>query len=170
MLGLIAVAGVMAIGSGATAVYAQGAIQKCIGTDGRVTYQDTPCAAGKTSGQVERDTRAADPDALKRAGADQERADKLAETRARIAASDANRKFSRAETAEQASPPAEPQYLYLGDLQRGVVGGRESAKPGKGTRPSGPAVNPNPHSQGTMPVPGIMQSPAPCTTVQCRKR
>ena len=43
------------------------AIQKCAGADGRVVYQDVPCAAGKVIGQVERDVTRPDPAASRRA-------------------------------------------------------------------------------------------------------
>ena len=169
IFGIVAVACVVTIGHGATSAHAQGAIQKCIGTDGKVTYQDTACAAGRTAGQVKRDTRAADPEALQRAAADQARADKAAETRAGIAAAENARKIIQPDSMGEVSPPAEPQYIYLGDLQQGVHGVGGSAKYGKSNGRAGLTTTANSQSQGTMLLPDIMQSPAPCNTAQCRK-
>jgi hypothetical protein len=63
-------------------VHAQSAIRKCVGADGKIHYQDTPCEPGKKpAGEVQRNTTPADPTALRRAQGERELSNRL--TRAR---------------------------------------------------------------------------------------
>ena len=58
----------------ATTVHGQVAIQKCVGADGKIQYQDSPCdAKQKAAGTLQRDRTQPDPAALQRAKSDQER-------------------------------------------------------------------------------------------------
>ena len=48
--------------------FGQGAIEKCVGADGRITYSDSGCAPGaKVGGYVERERSKADAAAARRA-------------------------------------------------------------------------------------------------------
>jgi hypothetical protein len=70
----------------------QGAIQKCVGADGKVVYQDTQCDAGKTlAGKIARDTSVADPASLQRAREERARADGFAKSRATATAAEERR-------------------------------------------------------------------------------
>ena len=61
----------------------QGTIQKCVGVDGKIHYQDAPCDAGKkAAGTIQRDPSGADPAAVKRAREERERSDSLSKARA----------------------------------------------------------------------------------------
>ena len=72
-------------------------LHKCVDIDAKVSYQDTPCAPGTAMGDIERDTRAADPAALRRAQEDQQRATLAAEARAGIRVTEDERKVIRAD-------------------------------------------------------------------------
>lgn len=150
----------------ASTAYAQGAIRKCIGADGKVVYQDVPCESGKkTAGRVQRDRSSADPAGLKRAQAERERAARFAASRmkqqaaedekARAADAEAQA-YARAAAADaEANAAAEPRYYYV---------------------PLPLAEQPVqlPRSAGASPAilqrPGILDTPAPCKTAQCEKR
>jgi hypothetical protein len=160
----------LATAFGALPAHAQGAIQKCVGANGKVTYQDTKCATGEMAGEVQRDSSGADPVALQRARDDQERADKAAERRARVASAEEKRRDTQPIVVEQESAPSEPQYIYVGSPQPAVVVVRETSRSDKRDGRNGQSTPSNPRSAGTTPVPSIMQSPAPCNTVQCRKK
>ena len=152
--------------------HAQGAIQKCVDDAGKVTYQDGLCPGGWAASRIERDTRPADPAALQRAAADRERAAAAAQARARVAAAEAanDARQGRSVASPKANSTTEPRYDYQGRFLsgRGVVGelpGNENMDGRSGVSPTQ-----NARSAGTMPVPGIMQSPAPCKTAQCVKK
>jgi Domain of unknown function (DUF4124) len=207
---------------GAGAAQAQDAILKCVGADGRVSYQDSPCAEGKLAGRIERDTRVVDPVALRQAGVSQERADQAAEARAGIyvAANErmvaqrdlrlylaaaaqgdseercrlagqisremsaANKEFAsqrwnlygdtdcaaageakraaQVDESGQVRTAEEPRYIYLGD--------RQPSPTDKRNRRAGESATGSQVLADTMPIPGIMQSPAPCNTIQCRRK
>ena len=169
---IAAVSCVLATAFVSAPAHAQRAIQKCVDEAGKVTCQDSLCPGGWAASRVERDTRPADPAALQRAAADRERAAAAAKARARVAAAEAaNDARQRSELASaKADSTTEPRYDYPGRFVSGrdVVG----QLPGNENMDGRSGVNPtqNARSAGTMPVPGIMQSPAPCRTAQCVKR
>src|SRR5437762_2140127 len=56
------------LASAVAQVHAQGSIQKCVGADGKVTYQDGACDGNaRTAATIQRDARLADPLAIQRA-------------------------------------------------------------------------------------------------------
>lgn len=111
--------------------FAQGMLHKCVNEKGKVTYQDSPCASvERTAATLQRDTREADPVALKRAKAEREEVAKVrtarliteekeraaarveqdrAESRARLARAEA-----RAEESHKALMDSLNQPTYIG--------------------------------------------------------
>ena len=80
---LLALAALVTAGS----AFGQGAIEKCIGADGKVTYSDSGCSQGaKVSGYVERERSKADAAAARRAANARARQQEFARRRAKAAA------------------------------------------------------------------------------------
>jgi hypothetical protein len=140
------------------------AIQKCVDAAGKVVYQDKPCDAGKTvAGEVQRDLSRADPAAIRRAQEERERSEKFTAARARQQAADDERqaraddaeakRLVKAEADARARADAEPRYYYVPIPVVQQPAGRSAG--------ASPAI--------TQP-PGILDTPAPCTTLQCRKK
>jgi hypothetical protein len=121
------VIGQLAIASLACAAFgalAQGSIHKCVGVDGKVTYQDGACdRSSQTAAQIDRDLRLADPLAIQRAQEEREWVREAAATRmeqerndalnAAAARADADREARyQAEAAAAASAAEQPLYYY----------------------------------------------------------
>ena len=140
-------------------------IQKCADPDGGITYQDAPCGKGKTLATLPRAPAYADPAALAVAEADRLKLERAIESRARLAVLDASRDAIARGAPPQMDVPAydgsvapyEPYYYgapyYGGRGRHDRIGGR------------GPA-----YATGTLPPPGILDTPAPCRTLQCQQR
>lgn len=92
-IGLTAALWALAAGLAGTGAHAQGGMHKCVDIEARVSYQDGPCAAGTAMGEIARDTRPADPAALRQASADRLRVAQAAEARAGIRVSPDERKI-----------------------------------------------------------------------------
>jgi hypothetical protein len=88
-IGLLALAALVTMGS----AFGQGAIEKCVGADGKVTYSDSGCAHGSTvTGYVERERSKADAAAARRAANARARQQEFARRRAKAAADEDARK------------------------------------------------------------------------------
>lgn len=75
----------MTVGS----AFGQGAIEKCVSADGKVTYSDSGCARGaKVVGYVERERSVADAAAMRRAANERARAADLKRRHAAAKADD----------------------------------------------------------------------------------
>jgi hypothetical protein len=148
-------------------VGAQVAIQKCVSADGKVSYQDGPCEASKkAAGQVQRDHSRADPAAIQRAKDERARSDQFsaaraerqaADDQARAKADEAEAKaIAKAEADARATAAAEPRYYYVPV----PVVVQQATQPPRSVG----------GSPGITQPPGILDTPAPCTTAQCRKK
>ena len=147
------------------ALAAETEIQKCADPDGGVTYQDAPCAKGKTLATLPRAPAYADPAALLVAEAERLKLERALEARARLAVLDASR-----DAIERGAPPRMElpgydasnvpyeSYYYAGPLYGG------------GGRPERPRFHGATRNSGTMAPPGILDTPAPCNTLQCQQR
>ena len=94
----------------ASNAHTQGTIQKCVGPDGKVHYQDSPCDGGKkAAGTIQRDPSTADPVALKRAREERERSESLAKARAAEFAAEEARRQKAAEDEARAKEKAEAE-------------------------------------------------------------
>jgi hypothetical protein len=84
-IGLLALVALVALVT-AGAVLGQGAIEKCIGADGKITYSDSGCSHGaKVGGYVERERSKADAAAARRAANQRARQQEFARRRAKTA-------------------------------------------------------------------------------------
>jgi hypothetical protein len=135
-------------------------IHKCaeFGT-GAITYQDAPCPRGTAIGAIERDTRQADPEAIRHAEEDR-----------RLLAQILLAKASRPQSTQVVVPPtamssndvayaegASTDGYYYGPVYGGGSGGR------------GRAAN-SPRGNNVIQQSGILDSPAPCNTAFCGSR
>ena len=87
-IGLLALALFVTVGS----AFGQGAIEKCVGDDGKITYSDSGCSHGaKVAGYVERERSKADAAAARKAANDRARQQEFARRRAKAAADEGER-------------------------------------------------------------------------------
>ena len=145
---------------------AESEIQKCADPDGGVTYQDAPCAKGKTLATLPRAPAYADPAALRVAEAERLKLERAIEARARLAVLDASRDaIARGAPPRMEMPtydvapsiPYEPYYYGVPAYGSNVRPERMSSR--------GSTRNP-----GSIASPGILDTPAPCRTLQCQQR
>ena len=84
-IAILALAALVATGG----ALGQGAIEKCVGADGKITYSDSGCAQGSSvAGYVERERSKAEAAAARRAANDRARRQEFARRRAKAAAKD----------------------------------------------------------------------------------
>jgi len=77
----------------AGSAFGQGAIEKCVGADGKVTYSDSGCSHGsKVAGYVERERSKAEAAAARRAANQRARQQDFVRRRAKAAADEDARK------------------------------------------------------------------------------
>jgi uncharacterized protein DUF4124 len=141
-------------------------IQKCADRDGGITYQDAPCAKGKTLATLPRAPAYADPAALRVAEAERLQLERAMEARARLAVLDASRDAIARGVPPRLDLPAydvgppipyEPYYYALPSY-----GGRgRPERTGRRGAANAPAASLSP---------GILDTPAPCRTLQCQQR
>jgi hypothetical protein len=137
-------------------------IQKCIDPDGGVIYQDSPCARGRTLATIPRAPAYADPEALRAAENDRLKLQQALEFRARLAMLDASREAIARGVAPRMdyAPPYDVAPI-------GPEGPYYYAVPSYGVRGSGHSA---PRSRPSIAAsPGILDTPAPCTTLQCQQ-
>ena len=139
-------------------------IQKCADPDGGITYPDSPCGKAKTLATLPRAPAYADPAALAVAEAERLKLERAIEARARLAVLDASRDAIARGAPPQMDVPAydgpvpyEPYYYgapsYGGRVRPDKIRGRGAA-----------------NASGILPPPGILDTPAPCSTLQCQQR
>jgi hypothetical protein len=142
-------------------------IQKCLDWDGNVAYQDTPCPIGTAIGAIPRDTSKANPDAVRQAEEDRRLLAQILLAKAARSpavqvivpnggAPAADEFAVEPSYAEPVYGYAAPVYGYGSALPRGHPRGKSRDSTGRDMFPS-PITRP----------PTILDSPAPCNTVQC---
>jgi len=138
-------------------------IQKCLDWEGTIVYQDTPCEKGTEIGKIPRDTSQANPDAIRRAEEDRRllanillaKASRPPATQVVVAGPLPSLDYTSGDDTTYTAPV----YGYAGS----GYGRRASHRPHASMSRDGNGRN------AIAGPPSILDSPAPCNTLQCRQ-